>query len=79
MMYSLHFERSHLAQPANVPLASAELGGEESVDKIAGHSRSHDPAANTKYVHIVMLDSLVSRIVVLNQPGPHSGNFVRTD
>src|SRR5689334_3298592 len=78
-MDSLRFERSHLAQPADVTLGRGELGCQERIDQFLGDNRSHNPAADTEEVHIVVLDSLVSRVVVLNQAGPDPRNLVRTD
>src|ERR1700720_2324657 len=74
LMDSLYFERSHLAKPAYVPLALAELGCQERIHQVSGDFRSHHPAAHTEDVHVVVLDSLVSRVVILNQPGPDPRN-----
>src|SRR5438270_4259843 len=76
---SLHCNRSHLAQPADVPLGPGEPGCQESIDQFSGDNRSHDPAADTEVVLIVVLDSLVSRVVVFNQPGADPRNLVRAD
>jgi hypothetical protein len=78
-MDSLRFERSYLAQPADVSLFLGELGGQEGIDQFSGDKKSHHPAANTEDVHIVVLHSLVSRVVVLNQSGTDAWNLVRTD
>src|SRR5215472_6834532 len=60
-------------------LTVAEFGCQKSIYQVFGDHRSHHSAANTKNVHVVMLDSLVSRIVVLHQPGPDSRNLVRAN
>src|SRR5260370_2937038 len=79
LMDWLPFERSHLAQPADVAFFLGELGSQESIHQFSGDNKAHHPAADTEDVHIVVLDSLVSRVVVLNQPGADARNFVGTD
>src|SRR5438094_26549 len=78
-MDRVRFERSHLAQPPDVAFFLGEFGCQERIDQVPGDSRSHHPAANTEDVHIVVFDTLVSRVMVLNQPGPNPRNLVRTD
>src|SRR2546430_10502188 len=41
-------------------------------------SRS-DPAAHTEDVHMVVLDSLPRRVVIVNQAGADARNLIRTD
>src|SRR5258708_7656309 len=79
LMDWLRFERSHFAQPADVAFFLGKLGGQECIDKFSGDNKSHHPAADTEDVHIVVLDPLVSRVVVLNQPGADPRNLARTD
>ena len=40
---------------------------------------SHDPAAHTEDVHIVVLNSLPGRVVIVNQPCSDTRNFVCAD
>src|SRR5229473_7450160 len=78
LMDWLRFERSNLAQPADVAFFLGEPGGQECIHKFSGDKKTHHPAAYTEDVHVVVLDHLVSRVVVLNQSGSDTRNFVRT-
>src|SRR5229473_6046322 len=79
LMDWLRFERSNLAQPADVAFFLGKLGGQECIHKFSGDKKTNHPAADTEDVHVVVLDSLVSRVVVLNEPGADPRNLVRTD
>src|SRR5262249_51655922 len=56
---------------------------EKRVTQIAGNLNSDDSAAHAEDVHVVVLDALVSRVVILHQTRPDARNFVsahgRTD
>ena len=78
-MDGLRFERSDLAQPPHVTFFLSKLGGQECIHKFSGDKKTNHPAADTEDVHVVVLDPLVSRVVVLNQPGADPRNLVRTD
>jgi hypothetical protein len=75
----LHFECSDFAKPPAVALFASECGCEEGIDQIARSLKSNDSAADAKHVHVVVFDALVSRVVVLNEPGANSWNLVRAN
>src|SRR5262245_54807469 len=62
-------QSGHLAQTSHVTLGVTELGGDERLDEIPGHRRTHRPPAHAEDVHVVILDSLAGRKVVVNQAG----------
>jgi len=78
-MNGLRFKRGDFTQPADMTFFLGKFGGEEGIDQFARDNKTYHSAADAEDVHIVMLDSLVSRVVVLNQPGAHSHNLVGTD
>jgi hypothetical protein len=59
-----------------VAFGVAELSREKSFDKVPGHHGPHDPAAKTDNVHVIVLDALPSREVIIDQSGVNSRNFV---
>src|SRR5262245_5580534 len=73
------FQRGHLAQATQVPLGSTELGPEERLNQVPGHRRALGPAAETQNVHVIVLDSLPSGKVVVDQRRADAGNLVGTD
>src|SRR5262249_26284681 len=75
----LSFEGSHFAQTPQVPCLMAELGCQKCVDKVPGHHRSHDPSPETDDVHVIILDPLTSRKVIIDQCGMNSCNLVGAD
>ena len=78
-MNGLHFKRGDFTQPADMTFFLCKLGGQEGIHQFSRDNETHHPAADAEDVHIVVLDSLVSRVVVLHQPGTHSRNLVGTD
>ena len=73
------FQGSHLAQAAQVSLGLAELGGQERLDEVPGHGRSHGPAAHAEDVHVIVLDALPGREMVVDQRGADARNLVGAD
>jgi hypothetical protein len=57
----------------------AEFGCQKSFDEVPSHHGSHDPATQTNNVHVIVLDALPSREVVIDQTGANSRDFVGTD
>jgi hypothetical protein len=74
----LGFERSDLAQAADMPLSPAEPCCQERVDEVPGYPESHDPAAHADDVHIVVFNTLSCREVIVNQSRPNARNLVCT-
>ena len=50
-------------------LGLAEPGRQKGFHEVPGHRRSHRPAAHAEDVHVIVLDPLSSREVVVNQRG----------
>src|ERR1700680_1718540 len=76
-----HFrlKRRHFPQPPQVTRCLTEFGAEKGLDKIPSDQRSNGTAAHAYKVHVVVLDSLPSREVVVHQRRAYSWYFVRTD
>jgi hypothetical protein len=73
------FQGTHFAQAAQVSLSIAEPGCQECLDKVPGDGRSHGPAAHTDNVHVIVLDSLPRREVVMDETGTNTHNLVGTN
>src|SRR5258708_31698252 len=76
MTNCLRFERSYLAEAPQMPLSLTEPGRQKCLDEIPCYGRSHGPAAHTNDVHVVVLDALPGREVVVDQGGADTRNFV---
>src|SRR5208282_6197620 len=61
------FQRNHFTKAPQVPLCLAELGCKERLDQVPGHGRSHCPAAHTEDIHVIVLDTLSGREMVVDQ------------
>src|SRR4029453_14947890 len=57
----------------------AELGFQECVDEVPGHRRSHRPAAHAKNVHVVVLDLLPRRKVIVYHRRANAPKLVGAD
>ena len=55
-----------------------EFGRQENLDEIPGYGRSCRPAAHTNNVHVVVLDTLPGREVVVDETSADARNFVGT-
>ena len=62
-----------------VSLGLTELGGQECLDEVPGHGRSDGAASQTEDVHVIVLDPLPGRKVVVDQRGADPGNLVGAD
>ena len=47
-------------------LCLTKLGGEKRLDQIPGHGWSHSPAAHAENIHVIVLDTLPCRKMVVN-------------
>ena len=56
---SFHFQQGDFAKPAQVSFGAAVFGGQEGLYEIPSNRRPHGPAAQTKDIHVVILDSLL--------------------
>src|SRR5262245_48418462 len=73
------FQGSYFAQAPQVSFVLAELSGQERLDEVPGHSRSHGPASHTNNIHVIVLDPLLGREVVVNDRGADAWYLVGTD
>ena len=61
-----YFQGSHFAQAPQVSLGLAKLGLKERLDEVPSDSWSHGPATHTKNVHMIVLDTLPRREMVVD-------------
>jgi hypothetical protein len=73
------FQRSNFAQPAKVTLGLTESGIEKGIDQILRHRWSDRSAAHTDDVHVIVLNPLPGRKVIVNQSGANAGDLIGTD
>jgi len=59
-----------------MPLGLTELGGQERLDEIPGHRRSHGSSTHAKDVHVIVLDALLGREMVVDQTGADTLDLV---
>jgi hypothetical protein len=57
----------------------AEFRCQKSFDKVPSHHGPYDPAPETDNVHVIVLDALPSREMVVDQTGANTRNFVGAD
>ncbi len=74
----LKFQGGYLAQTAYVAFSPAELACEKRLNEIPGDGGPNGAAAHTNDVHVVMLNPLLSRKVVVDQPGTYAWDLVGT-
>src|SRR5262249_332796 len=60
-------------------LLLAEIGVKEGLDQIPSDCWSYGPASHTKNIHVIVLDSLLRREVVVDQRRANASDFVRAD
>src|SRR2546426_6054077 len=65
-----------LREPPQVPLLAGELCGEERPHDLVRKPRADHPRAETEHVHIVVLDSLMSRIAIVADRGTDARKFI---
>src|SRR6266403_4001135 len=65
-----------LCQASQVALGLTELGGQKRLDEIPGHRRSNGSPAHAKDVHVIVLDALPGREVVVDQTGADALDLV---
>ena len=60
-------------------LGAAEVSGEKGLDQFQSEGRPDHFSAQTKYIHVVIFDALVSGENIMDEPGTNTGNFVHGD
>ena len=79
LLATVTIEFHDLSEPAGVPLLRCELCGEVGVNDLGRSVHSDDSAANGKNVHVVVLDGLVCRVIVVDDGGSDPRDLVRRD
>jgi hypothetical protein len=72
----LRFERSYFAEASQVPVRLTEPGIQKCLDQVPGNGGSHGAAAHTNDVHVIVLDTLPGRVMVVDQSGADAWNLV---
>src|SRR5260370_28062707 len=75
----LRFEGSHFAEASQVPVGLTELGIQKRFGEVPRNGRTHRAAPHTNDVHVIVLDALPGRVMVVDQSGAGAWNFVGTD
>src|SRR6266481_556452 len=69
-------QRRHLAEAPEVSLGPAALGRQERLDEVPGHRRADGSTAHAQDVHVIVLDSLPSGEVIVDQRGADASDLV---
>ena len=72
------FQGRYLAQPTQMSVCLTELGGQKGLDQVPSHRWSDCPATHANNVHVIILDPLPRREVIVDQRRAHAGNLVGT-
>jgi len=59
-----------------MPLGLTELGGQKRLDEIPGHRRPDGSSAHAKDIHVIVLDALPGREMVVDQTGADTLDLV---
>ena len=60
-------------------LGAAEVSGQKGLDQLPGECRPDHFSTQTKDIHVVIFDALMSGEDIMDEPGTHAGNLVRGD
>jgi hypothetical protein len=55
------------------------LGGQKRLDEVPGHRRPDCPATHAENIHVIVLDPLPSREMIMDQRGTDAGDLVGAD
>jgi hypothetical protein len=55
------------------------VSGQKGLDQFPGEPRPDHFSAQTEDIHVVIFDALMSGENIMNEPGTHTRNFVRSD
>jgi len=70
---------SHFLYPALVALCAAEASLEKCLNQLPGQCWPNHLSAQRKDIHVVVLNSLVSREDIVDKPSAHSSYFIGAD
>src|SRR5690349_5895086 len=79
LMAVLRFQRRHFRESAQMARFLAERRVQERVNHVPRERRTDDAAAHADDVHVIVLDALSRREVILHEPGAHAVHFVGAD
>ena len=65
-LFSLCLQRSYFAQATQMSRRLTELGREKRLHEIPGDGWSDSPATHTKHIHVIVLDTLACRKMVVD-------------
>jgi len=72
-------KESHLAESTEMAGFLTILGTKKCLHKVPGHARTHGAPPHAEDVHVVILNSLLGREMIMNQAGPYTLGFIGTD
>jgi hypothetical protein len=75
----MHFKRLHFVDSSLVACGAAESSFQKRLDQLPGERGPDHLATQTKDIHIVVFNALVSGEHVMDEPCAHTGNFVGAD
>lgn len=70
------FQRCYLAQAAYVAFGLAKSAGQEGLNQIPSYRRSHGPTAHADNIHVVILNPLLGREMVVDESGADTDDLV---
>src|SRR5262245_49387959 len=70
------FQRSHLAQSAQMARGLAELGGQERLHQIPGHFGPYRTSAHAEDIHVIILDALLGGEMIVDETGANAFHLV---
>jgi hypothetical protein len=80
MMFSFEvFQGRYFTQTAQMAFSLAVLCGQVGLDQVPSHFGAYSPSAHAQNVHVIVLDPLLGREVIVDQPGADSLHLIGTD
>ena len=72
-------QRRHFRQSAPVTCRPAELSRQKCPDQFIGQGRPNDLPAEADHIHVVILDTLIRGIHVMDKSGAYTSDFICGD
>ena len=73
------FQCLHFCQATSMACGAAEVRAQKGLDQFQSQCGSNHLSAQTNDIHVVVFDALTGGEDVMDEPGPHAGDFVRGD
>src|SRR5262245_15514846 len=70
------FQGSHLTQATQMARGLTELGGQKYLNQVPGHLGSYGAPAHAQDIHVIILDTLFCREVIVDQAGTDALDLV---